>query len=194
MCGIVGFNHTQDDALLRRMTTRLEHRGPDSAGAFSSEYMSLGVRRLSIIDVKGGDQPIVNETDRIVVVFNGEIYNFQELRRELTARGHIFKTRTDTEVIVHLYEEKGADCVKRLNGMFAFALWDKTEKRLLLARDQLGIKPLYYALHNGTHIAFASEMKALLELPFITREISPEALQLYLSVGSIPPPYSIFKD
>jgi asparagine synthase (glutamine-hydrolysing) len=193
MCGIVGFNHTQDADLLNRMTRLLEHRGPDSMGAFSCADISLGVRRLSIIDVKDGDQPIVNETDQVVVVFNGEIYNFPELRKELQARGHTFKTRTDTEVIVHLYEEEGPECVKRLNGMFAFALWDKSNKRLFLARDHLGVKPLYYTVNNGKYIAFASEIKALLELPFISRRVSPEALQLYLSLGSVPPPYSIFE-
>ncbi len=192
MCGIAGFRGFRDDALLRKMTDRLRHRGPDSDGFYITPDMSLGMRRLAVLDVQGGGQPLFNETRRVAVVFNGEIYNFRELRETLTKRGHRFATRTDTEVLVHLYEEEGEDLVKSLNGMFAFALWDEDKKRLFLARDPLGIKPLYYTEWNG-RLAFASEIKALLCLPGLSREVSPAALAFYLSRGSIPAPHSIFQ-
>lgn len=192
MCGIAGFFRYRDDALLRTMTDKLRHRGPDSDGYFSNDVISLGMRRLAVLDVKGGDQPLFNENRRVVAVYNGEIYNFKELRGELIAKGHIFHTRTDSEVLVHLYEEMGVDLVKRLNGMFAFALWDDEKKQLLLARDQLGIKPLYYA-EMGERLAFTSEIKALLPFPDLSRDISHEAVASYLTRGSIPAPLSIFR-
>lgn len=192
MCGIAGFWGLRNDALLYQMTNRLKHRGPDSEGFFFTSDISLGMRRLSVIDVKGGDQPIFNETRRIVTVYNGEIYNFQELQHQLEAKGHQFTTNTDTEVLVHLYEEHGDDFVKSLNGMFAVALWDTDRDRLLLARDPIGLKPLYYAESNGK-LFFSSELKALLCVPELSRELSPEAIHTYLVSGSIPAPYSIFK-
>jgi asparagine synthase (glutamine-hydrolysing) len=193
MCGIVGLWKTRDDALVRAMADRIRHRGPDSDGFHFTDDVSLGMRRLAIIDVQGGDQPLYNETGRVAVVFNGEIYNFKDLRKGLIDKGHVFKTNADTEVIVHLYEERGVDLCASLNGMFAFALWDEDRKRLLLARDHLGIKPLYYTVYGGK-LAFASEMKALLALPSVSREILPEALRLYLATGSIPAPHSILRD
>jgi len=192
MCGIAGFYNMRDDVLIHRMAERITHRGPDSDGFHITDKVSLGMRRLSIIDVAGGAQPIYNETKRVALVFNGEIYNFEELRDELKARGHIFQTGTDTEVIVHLYEEHGTGLCRYLNGMFAIALWDEDEKRLFLARDHLGVKPLYYILSCNI-LAFASEMKSLLTLPFAARDISPAALRLYLETGSIPAPHTILK-
>lgn len=192
MCGIAGFCNRRDDVLIRRMAERITHRGPDSDGFHITDDVSLGMRRLAVIDVDGGAQPIYNETKRFALVFNGEIYNFRELRDELRARGHSFRTDTDTEVIVHLYEEHGTGLCGYLNGIFAIALWDEDKKRLFLARDHMGVKPLYYAQVDGM-LAFASEMKALLELPSVSREISPVALRLYLETGSIPAPHTILK-
>src|SRR5262249_38658169 len=152
------------EALLDRMTSSIRHRGPDGSGKFIDRSVGLGHRRLSIIDVAGGDQPIANEDGTLQVVFNGEIYNFIELREELQALGHKFKTRSDTEVIVHAYEQWGVDSVRRFNGMFAFALWDSVKESLFVARDHLGVKPLYYARVGG-RLLFGSEIKALLQDP-----------------------------
>src|SRR5271157_1235373 len=154
MCGIAGaVSATREsnitEALVRQMCDPIIHRGPDDEGIFVQDGAGLGMRRLSIIDLSGGHQPVFNEDRTAWVVFNGEIYNFPELRPELESRGHRFHTHTDTEVIVHLYEELGADCVRKLRGMFAFALWDESRSRLLLARDRLGIKPLHYARVDG---------------------------------------------
>ncbi|MEE9165061.1 MAG: asparagine synthase (glutamine-hydrolyzing) [Nitrospinota bacterium] len=192
MCGINGFWGVQNDPLLHQMTGRLKHRGPDSKGFFSTSDVSLGMRRLSIIDVKGGRQPIFNETGRIVTIYNGEIYNYKELQNQLSVKGHRFNTNTDTEVLVHLYEEQGDDFVKSLNGMFALALWDEDKKRLLLARDPLGVKPLYYAEWKGL-LFFSSELKSLLCVHQLPRDLCPEAIHAYLLSGSIPAPYSIFR-
>ncbi|MGB1289106.1 MAG: asparagine synthetase B, partial [Aggregatilineales bacterium] len=153
MCGISGvYNYNQghpvSDTLLQSMLMAMHHRGPDEDGVFIEDELAIGMRRLSIIDLAGGTQPIYNEDHRYVLVFNGEIYNHLELRDTLKKQGHQFRSDSDTEVIVHLYEQHGADCVKHLRGMFAFALWDKEEKRLMVARDHLGIKPLYY-FHQG---------------------------------------------
>ena len=153
MCGIAGIASTEPDTrqdveTIRRMCDAIVHRGPDDDGYYVSEGVGLGIRRLSIIDLSGGHQPIHNEDQTVWVVFNGEIYNFPELRRELESRGHGFYTHSDTEVIVHLYEEFGADCVRKLRGMFAIALWDERRKTLLLARDRLGKKPLHYAIQK----------------------------------------------
>ncbi|MCB1803491.1 MAG: asparagine synthetase B, partial [Gammaproteobacteria bacterium] len=165
MCGITGIlsldNLQVDVALLRRMMDVISHRGPDGSGFYSAGPVGLGHRRLSIIDLAGGAQPISNEDDTLQIVFNGEIYNFIELRGELEAAGHRFKTRSDTEVILHGYEEWGVDCVNRFNGMFAFAIWDQNKQRLFIARDHLGIKPLYYT-RISDRLLFASEIKALL--------------------------------
>lgn len=192
MCGITGFAGLQDLQLLKRMTAALVHRGPDDEGFYSDEHVSLGMRRLSIIDLEGGHQPIHNEDKTIWVVFNGEIYNFKELREELTQKGHAFYTKTDTEVIVHLYEEFGEDCVHHLRGMFAFALWDKNREQLLLARDRIGIKPLHYISYHGK-LLFASEIKSLLEFKAYQKEIDLQALFHFLTFLYIPSPYTIFQ-
>ena len=179
MCGIAGiFNidhRPADRELTHRMTEVLSHRGPDGSGIFASGPAALGHRRLSIIDLAGGVQPMTNEDGTIHVTFNGEIYNFIELRDELVSAGHVFTTRSDTEVIVHAYEQWGDDCVKRFNGIFAFALWDSTRSRMLLARDHVGVKPLYYRLQDG-RLLFGSEIKAILQAPGCQREVDVTAL------------------
>jgi len=195
ICGIVKFNAVDavSPELLEAMTDRISHRGPDDSGYFREGPVGLGHRRLSIIDLGGGKQPIFNEDESIVIVFNGEIYNYVELTSELIARGHVFKTRSDTETIVHAYEEYGDDCVIRLRGMFAFALWDRRKQRLLLVRDRLGIKPLYY-YHGRDSFVFASEIKSLLEAPGIPREVDETALNLYLSLRYVPGPRTMFRE
>ncbi|MFY9462919.1 MAG: asparagine synthase (glutamine-hydrolyzing) [Candidatus Sungiibacteriota bacterium] len=194
MCGITGFfgEGTAED--LRRMNTTLTRRGPDGEGYFSdpAARIFLGSRRLAIIDVAGGNQPIANEDGSVVVVLNGEIYNYRELRAQLESR-HTFKTHSDTETIVHLYEEEGEALVKKLEGMFAFALWDTQKKTLLLARDRFGEKPLYYASFPGVFI-FGSEIKALLAHPAATRELDRAALVAYLQHEYVPAPTTIFKN
>src|SRR6266704_2810613 len=198
MCGIAGFaymdpSHPVDRELLGRMTTVMRHRGPDADGFHLGPGVCLGLRRLSIIDVAGGDQPIYGEDRTCAVILNGEIYNFQELQRELSACGHVFKTRSDTESIVHAYEEWGLDCVARLHGMFAFVIWDERRRRLVLARDRAGKKPLYYHA-DGERLVFASEIKALLQDGSLKRRISPEGLSDYFTFGTIPAPGTIFQD
>jgi asparagine synthase (glutamine-hydrolysing) len=197
MCGICGIYHLHNQpvnrALLDAMTDVMRHRGPDGEGRYVNGRVGFGHRRLSIIDLEGGTQPISNETDTIVVVFNGEIYNFIELRDELEKSGHVFKTRSDTEVIVHGYEEWGADCVKRFNGIFSFALWDGNEKTLLLARDHLGVKPLYYTTVNGK-LLFASEIKAILQDRECPREVDVEALGHLFTFRYVPSPKTMFKN
>ena len=198
MCGIAGIYNFDSfksvhERLLKRMTDALVHRGPDDEGFYCSGPIGLGHRRLSIIDLAGGHQPLANEDETVWIVFNGEIYNFGELHDELVKKGHVFKTRSDTEVIVHLYEEEGENCFKRLRGMFAIAIWDARNRKLLLARDRVGKKPLFY-FYDGRRIAFASEMKAILEIPGVPREIDPEAVSDYFSLLYIPAPKSIFKN
>jgi asparagine synthase (glutamine-hydrolysing) len=198
MCGICGiFNVSLAPAAHREridaMSARLIHRGPDSAGKFELPHLALGIRRLSIIDLKTGDQPIENESGDVALVFNGEIYNYRELRRDLLGRGHRFRSRSDGEVIVHLYEEKGPECVRDLNGMFALALWDGRARRLVLARDRAGEKPLYYWQKNGT-LVFASEIKAIFEYPDVSRAIDPEALTEYFFYGYFPAPRTAFAE
>ena len=195
MCGIAGYLGTEHRGLGESMATLLRHRGPDEAGEAvlpmrGGGVCSLAHQRLSIIDIPGGHQPQTSEDGSVQLIFNGEIYNFRELRANLEARGHRFSTRSDTEVIVHLYEEHGDDCVQHLRGMFAFALWDAKRDRLLLARDRLGVKPLYYALPEGGDIqlAFASELKALLKVPGVSRELDLESLASYLTYLYIPHP------
>jgi asparagine synthase (glutamine-hydrolysing) len=197
MCGIAGILNADchrpvDPALLRRMADAIAHRGPDADGFWHAPGVGLAHRRLSIIDLSGGDQPIGNEDGAVQVVFNGEIYNFRELRRGLEQRGHVFRTHSDTEVIVHLYEELGEQLVEQLRGMFAFALWDGSRRRLLLARDRLGLKPLYYC-RTSTGLFFASEMKSLLACPEVPRTVDPEALEDYLAFGVVPGETSIFR-
>ncbi len=198
MCGIAGKYSLDgkpvDRALLHRMAQSMIHRGPDDEGTYVKGPFGMTMRRLSIIDLAAGHQPLCNEDASVWVTFNGEIYNYLELREELLARGHRFKTASDTEVIVHLYEELGQECVRRLRGMFAFAIWDEKARTLLLARDRLGKKPLYYAFRPGRALVFASELKALLQDETIDRTLDLEALDQYLSFLYIPAPASIFKD
>jgi asparagine synthase (glutamine-hydrolysing) len=197
MCGIAGFAGYEratgrDERALRAMCDAIRHRGPDDDGMYVGGRVALGMRRLSIIDVAGGHQPMANEDGSIRIVFNGEIYNYRALREKLLAAGHVFATRSDTESIVHLYEDGGDALVHQLRGMFGFALWDERRGRLLLARDRLGIKPLYYAAIGGG-IVFASELRALLTLPDFAPEIDDHAVALYLALGYVPDPFSIFR-
>ncbi len=196
MCGIAGIVHGDgrpaSAALVERMCAALEHRGPDSRGIHAAGPAGLGIQRLRVVDVEGGDQPIYNEDRSIAVVLNGEIYNFRELRRRLEASGHRFRTDGDTEAIVHLYEEEGVECVRSLDGMFAFALWDEPRRRLLVARDRVGKKPLFYALREGS-LTFASELTALLQDDEIPRDVDEQALDCYLAYGYVPAPLSAFE-
>ncbi|HSH30480.1 MAG TPA: XrtA/PEP-CTERM system amidotransferase [Thiohalobacter sp.] len=198
MCGIAGIFDTRgtmsiDEGLLSRMNERQFHRGPDEGGVHVEPGIGLAHRRLSIIDLSGGHQPLFNEDGSVAVVYNGEIYNFHELTDELTKAGHRFRTRCDTEVIVHAWEEWGEACVERFRGMFAFAIWDRNHQTLFLARDRLGIKPLHYALLPDGRLLFASEIKSLLCAPILSREIDPYAVEDYFAFGYIPDPRSIFK-
>jgi asparagine synthase (glutamine-hydrolysing) len=198
MCGICGLAALDgagpvDGRLLAAMNSALVHRGPDDEGAVLDGPVGLAARRLSIIDLAGGHQPIANEDGNVHVVQNGEIYNYRELRDDLVTRGHRFATRCDTEVLVHLYEERGLRFVDALRGMFAVAVWDARRRRLLLARDRYGIKPLYWRAGGGT-LAFASELKALLRDPGFSREVDLDALEAFLAFNSIPAPLTIFRD
>ncbi|MBE3551597.1 MAG: asparagine synthase (glutamine-hydrolyzing) [Kyrpidia tusciae] len=195
MCGICGIANRDGNVemeTLRQMAERIVHRGPDDEGFYLGSGVGFGFRRLSIIDVAGGHQPMSNEDGSIWVVFNGEIYNYKWLRRELVERGHQFRTDTDTEVLVHLYEEEGLDLVGRLRGMFAFAIWDEPRRTLLLARDHFGIKPLYYTL-TPEGLVFASEIKSLLAVPGIEARVKPESLWNYLTFQYVPDPETMFE-
>jgi len=197
MCGIYGFTRADPDsdgdrAILENMARVNVHRGPDDQGSLLTGEIALGMRRLSIIDLAGGHQPISSEDGSVHVVQNGEIYNYRELREELLQRGHRFRTQSDTEVILHLYEDFGCDCLEHLRGMFAIALWDERRKQLLLARDRLGIKPLYYTSRGGI-LVFASELKALLQHPRVARELDLTAIDQYLTYLYIPSPRTIFR-
>jgi asparagine synthase (glutamine-hydrolysing) len=194
VCGICGMAARDgvDRSALHAMSAALVHRGPDSAGAMVDGPVALAARRLAIIDIPGGDQPITGVDGRVTVVQNGEIYNHERLRRELERRGHRFQTRSDTEVLLHLYEEHGLGFLERLRGMFALALWDRAEERLVLARDAFGIKPLYYWKH-GHDLSFASELRALACQPAFPREIDPDAVEAYLAFNSIPGPLTAFR-
>jgi len=190
MCGICGKLEFDPEAriapnLVKKMADAIIHRGPDDEGYYVKGQIGLGFRRLSIIDLSGGHQPLSNEDGSIWIIFNGEIYNYQELRSELISKGHIFKTQSDTEVIVHLYEESGPDCTKKLRGMFAFAIWDSVTKTLFLARDRVGIKPLYYYL-DDTFISFGSEMKAIMVDPAVRREIDLAMIDRFLTYYYVP--------
>src|SRR5262245_45183325 len=198
MCGIAGYYRLpvapeQRRPLLERMIATLSHRGPDGSGTFLDGDVGLAHSRLSIIDVGGGRQPMCNEDGTVWITFNGEIFNYVELRAELIARGHVFKTTSDTEVIVHLYEERGPDCVSALNGDFAFAIWDQRQQRLVLARDRVGVRPVYYAVRDGG-IAFASEVKALLQVPGIDATLDPIALDQMFTFWFPLAPRTPFKD
>lgn len=196
MCGIHGIYQRDGSAapvhLLARMGHVILHRGPDDAGAHADGPCAIGMRRLSIIDLAGGHQPILNEDRSLAVVCNGEIYNFRELRAELQAAGHRFRTESDSEVVLHGYAQWGEGFVRRLNGMFGFAIWDARRQSLLVGRDRLGIKPIYW-INDGKRVAFASEAKALLELPGVRADVEPTALQAYLELGYVPAPLSIFR-
>jgi asparagine synthase (glutamine-hydrolysing) len=201
MCGIAGFINKEHDAptgereiLLDKMCRVITHRGPDEQGAIVLGRAALGMRRLSIIDLKSGQQPIFSEDGNLAIVFNGEIYNYRELKKELEARGHKFKTNSDTETIVHAFEEYGADCLRHLRGMFAFAIWDKREESLFIARDRVGKKPLFYALTEKGNFVFGSELKVLLTRGEIKKEIDFAALDAYLTFGYVPEEFCIFKN
>ncbi len=198
MCGLAGIFHPQgaeaiDAGLLRRMTTALAHRGPDGDGFHVAPHVGLGHRRLAIIDVAGGHQPMFNEDGSVVIVFNGEIYNFAALRPRLEALGHVFRSdHSDTETIIHAWESWGPDCLAELNGMFAFALWDRNRGCLFLARDRLGKKPIYYATDSAGRFVFGSEMAALACVPTLPRRIDPAAVDDFLALGYVPEPGSIY--
>lgn len=199
MCGIAGWlnlkpKEAEDDAaqILQSMCSRIIHRGPDSEGLWISDEIALGMRRLSIIDLKTGDQPVFNEDKSVVVMMNGELYNYREVRAELESIGHRFTTGSDTEILPHLYEEYGEAMLDRINGMFAFSLWDLRRKKLIIARDRFGEKPLYYGIFGG-RLIWGSEPKALLAHPAVSREIDLNALRHYVSFDYIPAPMAIFK-
>ena len=197
MCGIVGLAHRRgrqpvSEAVLRSMCDTIQHRGPDDTGTHVGPSVGLGMRRLSIIDLAGGHQPVTNEDGSVLIVFNGEIYNYRSIRAGLLERGHTLRTHSDTETIVHLYEEMGERCVEPLRGMFAFALWDEKQQRLLLARDRFGIKPLYVA-ESAWGIAFASELKALHRAGMTGAALDWDGLDMYMQLGYLPAPYSPFK-
>ncbi len=196
MCGICGiYKRASTPELLASthiMLNTMRCRGPDQQGTQAFDQCVVGVDRLSIIDIKGGDQPIHNEDGSLWIVYNGEVYNFKHLRKELLSKGHIFYTNTDTEVIIHLYEQYGAEGFERLNGMFAFAIFDKNAGKLVIARDRVGIKPLYYSASNG--FVFASEMKALLSLKDRTYRLALSGVAQYLVYDYTPAPVTIVKD
>ncbi len=194
MCGISGLwqPFRVDEQRIRSMSNTLRHRGPDDEGYYFDGAIGLGHRRLSIIDIEHGRQPIANEDGTVWIVFNGEIYNFLDLRRDLEAQGHKFKTSTDTEVIVHLYEQHGADCVRHLRGMFAFAIWDRSRQRLFLARDHIGQKPLFFFQRDGV-FGFASEIKALLKSGMVKPEMAADAMNHLISLRYLPGTQTLFK-
>src|SRR5271170_1156348 len=193
LCGIVGFTHKSwmpDPGRIRRAAATLTHRGPDQQGVFESSLCSMGATRLRIIDLDGGDQPILSEDGDVAVVFNAEIYNHQELRRELQELGHRFSSHCDTETILRAFLEWDTGCFARLRGMFAIALWTKSTKRLVLARDRVGIKPLYFG-RRGNDLFFGSELKAILIHPEIERRLSLDGLDCYLSLNYVPCPWTL---
>lgn len=197
MCGIVGIinngERVANRAILEKMNRAILHRGPDDDGFYFNENVGLGMRRLAIIDIAHGKQPIHNADKTKWIVYNGEVYNYQEIRADLEKRGHTFYTNSDTEAIVHLYDEYGVDCVKYLRGMFAFAIWDEREKELFIARDRVGKKPLLYSHQPNGDLIFGSEFQALLQHPDITREVDAEAIDAYLSYLCVPAPLTAFK-
>ncbi|MBV8915008.1 MAG: amidotransferase 1, exosortase A system-associated [Acetobacteraceae bacterium] len=198
MCGLTGIFHpdragTIDAALLRRMTDAIRYRGPDGDGYHVEPGVGLGHRRLSIVDVAGGSQPMYNEDESVVIVFNGEIYNFPELRPKLQAMGHVFRNRCDTEAVIHAWESWGPDCLLHLNGMFAFALWDRRQATLFIARDRLGKKPLYYGYTTAGAFVFGSELAALAPVPDLTRRINAAAVDDFFALGYVPDPDTIYE-
>src|SRR5438445_3581336 len=199
MCGITGWvnldesnlnNHTE--SVLHSMCERIVHRGPDSEGIWMDDTVALGMRRLSIIDLKTGDQPLYSWDKSIITMVNGELYNYREVRADLEKRGHRFVTQTDVEIVPHLYQEYGDDFVDHINGMFAISLWDTRKRKLILARDRFGEKPLYYGVFDGKLI-YASEPKALLAHPAVTPVLNLDALRQYLSFDYVPAPHSIYQ-
>ncbi len=198
MCGIAGYRYmdgrlAKGDSDITSMLEKIDHRGPDESGFYNYGPVSIGNTRLSIIGLDNGHQPITNEDGSVVVVFNGEIYNYPTLKKDLQSKGHIFKTSTDTEVLVHLYEEEGIGFLNRLNGMFTLALLDKTNNKLFVARDRFGVKPLFWMQRNG-RFSFASEMKSLKVLAEFDSDLSPEGLSCFLGLFYIPDPWTIFKN
>ncbi len=199
MCGISGIVDLRgerpiDERVLRAMNGVIGHRGPDGDGFYFEPGVGFGHRRLSIIDLEGGKQPLYNEDETVVITYNGEVFNFKEIEAELLARGHKFRTRCDTEVIVHAWEEWGTACLAHFNGMFAFAIWDRRQQTLFLARDRLGVKPLLYAELPDGRIVFGSELKALLAHPDVPRRIDPTAIEDYFALGYVPDPKTIYRD
>lgn len=199
MCGIAGFLRScvpcADESILRSMGDAIRHRGPDASGTYLDDSVAFVHRRLSIIDLSAqGNQPMVSGCGRYVIVFNGEIYNFIELRRTLEETGIIFRTKTDTEVLLEIFAAEGIACLNKLNGMFAFAIWDKLEKKLFLARDKIGKKPLYYFVGGADRLAFASEIKSILTIPGMARDIDTTSLCDFLKYHYIPTPKTIFKN
>jgi len=200
MCGITGWANLDPrtpppdggEELLRSMCDRMTHRGPDSEGYLIDDGIALGMRRLAIIDLLTGEQPTFNEDHSVAVVLNGEIYNYRELRADLEKRGHRFRSESDTEILPHLYEEHGREMVQHLNGMFAFALWDERRRRLFIARDRFGEKPLYWGVFDRT-LLFASEPKVLLAHPAVRPNLNLNALRQYLSFDYVPAPLSIYE-
>jgi asparagine synthase (glutamine-hydrolysing) len=199
MCGITGYvsrkpiDIERAKLIMPKMVNTINHRGPDECGFHYDKYAALGMTRLKIIDMNDGSQPFYSKDKNICVIFNGEIYNFKILRKKLEKDGFQFNSDCDTEVIVYLYQKYGIKFVNHLNGMFAIAIWDSSQKQLLLVRDRLGIKPLYYTLENGNDVYFASETIAL-KASGVNLEIYPRAIDLYLAYRSVPAPYSIYKD
>ena len=192
ICGKISWDEPVDVFLVQRMMDMMIHRGPDDEGTYVEQQVVLGHRRLSIIDLNTGRQPISNEDGTVWIVFNGEIYNFRQLREELLQAGHRFQTQTDTEVIVHLYEQYGEQCVDRLSGMFAFAIWDVRKKKLFLARDRVGIKPLYYSLGRKS-LTFSSEMRALIADSSVEREVDPQVIDRFLTFLYTPGSETMFR-
>lgn len=197
MCGIAGFldkrlGKDEKNSIVSKMMSTIVHRGPDDSGVYTDEHVALGFRRLSIIDLAAGHQPLCNEDGTLWLTFNGEIYNYQELRADLIERGHRFATNTDSEVIIHLFEEEGIECTRKLRGMFAFVVWDKKTQTLYGARDRFGIKPFYYS-QQGNAFIYASEAKAVLMHPDVTREVDEDSLQHYFTFQFVPDPATLFK-
>jgi asparagine synthase (glutamine-hydrolysing) len=195
LCGITGFTHRDgvfDRARIRAATDSLVHRGPDQQGTYESEVVSLGAVRLKIIDLQAGDQPMISDDGNTVLVFNGEIYNHRELRAELESRGEKFKTHSDTEVVLRAFLQWDKDCFARLRGMFAIAIWSRDARRLVLARDRLGIKPLYFHLRGG-ELYFGSELKTIFAHPEFKRELDFTGLQYYLSLNYVPCPHTLVR-
>jgi asparagine synthase (glutamine-hydrolysing) len=197
MCGINGIYDFNGNVVRREqlevMNSKMVHRGPDDDGYFVSGPFGMGMRRLAIIDIEGGKQPITNEDERFFAVLNGEIYNYVELQKELVARGHILTTKSDTEVLVHLFEDEGTKCVQRLNGMFVFAIWDDLKRELFLFRDRIGIKPLFYTRQNNLFV-FSSDLSSLTAILPLAKDVSLDAFLLYLGLSYVPYPWTIFRN